>query len=232
MCGRIMQRSPDLPGLQTEPGATPEEVARAWESHFNGAPAQYFWVIRRKPRSAAYVHDLLQWGLIPNWVKDPSDWPKPINARCEGIQTKPSFRDSYRARRCLVPIDLFFEWMKILEPDGKPVKGAKQPYAIAMKDRRPFAVAGVWESWIDKASGEITRSFAVVTCQANALIATIHDRMPVILAPENHRRWLDNIEPDPFDLMVPFPPELMEIWPISSRVNSPANNTEDVAAAV
>lgn len=227
-----MQRSPELPGLHSEPGATPEEIAGAWEAHFNGAPAQQFWVIRRKPRSSAYVHDLLQWGLIPNWVKDPGDWPKPINARCEGIQSKPSFRDAYRSRRCLVPIDLFFEWMKIFEADGKPAKGGKQPFAIAMKDRRPFAVAGLWESWVDDASGAVTRSFTIVTCQANALIAPIHDRMPVILASENYGRWLDNIEPDPFDLMVPFAPELMEIWPISSRVNSPGNNSEDVAAPV
>jgi putative SOS response-associated peptidase YedK len=224
-----MQQGPDLPGLHSELGATPEDIVRAWEAHNNGSPAQWFWVIRRKPGTRIYVHDLLQWGLVPNWVKDPSDWPKPINARCEGIQSKPSFRDAYKGRRCLVPIDLFFEWMKIRDADGKPMKGPKQPYAIAIKGGLPFAVAGLWESWTDKATGEITRTFTIVTCEANALVGQIHDRMPVIIAQENHSRWLDNIEPDPVDLMVPYPPELMEMWPISSRVNSPANNDADIA---
>jgi putative SOS response-associated peptidase YedK len=232
MCGRIMQQGPDLPGLHSELGATPEEIVRAWETHNNGAPAQWFWVVRREPRSGRRVHDLLQWGLIPNWVKDPGDGPKPINARCEGIQSRPAFRDAYRSRRCLIPIDLFFEWMRIKDEGGKPLKGPKQPYAIAMKDRLPYAVAGVWESWIDRASGAVTRSFAIVTCEANALVGQIHDRMPVMIAPENFGRWLDNIEPDPFDLMVPYPPDLMEIWPISTRVNNVANNDADIAAAV
>jgi putative SOS response-associated peptidase YedK len=232
MCGRIMQRAPLLPGLQSELGATEETLAGAWTVHNNGAPGQSHWVIRRERNGSRNLRDLLQWGLVPNWVPDPGNWPKPINAKCETIRSNGSFRDAYRTRRCLVPIDLFFEWHKILGTDGKPVKGRKQPYAIAMADGQPFALAGLWESWTDKTTGQVTRSFTIITCEANALVAGIHDRMPVILALEHYERWLANVEPDPFDLLVPYPPELMAMWPISSRVNSPGYNEPDIAEPV
>jgi putative SOS response-associated peptidase YedK len=102
---------------------------------------------------------------------------KPINAKCETVATLPTFRDAYRLRRCILPVDGFYEW--------KAIKGqrAKQPYAIAMKDGSPFGIAGLWENWKDPASGEWIRTFAVITTDANELVAEIHDRMPTILAP-------------------------------------------------
>ncbi|OCC05287.1 hypothetical protein BA190_10310 [Labrys sp. WJW] len=229
MCGRVHQSGPELPGIFSEMGATEETIAAAWKAHHNGSPRQFLWVIRRQPGLERYVHDLLQWGLLPSWVKDPSDWPYPINARGEDLTAKPSFRGAYKSRRCLIPVDAFFEWMKILE-DGKPIKKGtkKQPYAIAMKDRSKFALGGLWESWTDKATQEIRRTFTIVTCAPNSLVGQIHDRMPLILHQKDYDRWLANIEPDPRDLIVPFPAELMDMWPISTKVNSPAYNEADV----
>jgi putative SOS response-associated peptidase YedK len=120
-------------------------------------------------------------------------------------------------RRCIVPVDGFFEW--------RAIKGqrAKQPYAIAMKDGSPFGIGGIWENWKEPASGEWIRTFAVITTPANELVADIHDRMPLILAPGGYARWLGD-EPDPRDLMRPFPASPMRMWPISTRVNKPEND--------
>jgi putative SOS response-associated peptidase YedK len=128
-----------------------------------------------------------------------------------------------------MPVELFFGWMKIHGPDGEPAEVHKQPYVIAIADRRPFALPAFWESWTDGTTGIIARSFAIVTCPTNSLIAEIHDRMPVIIALESRERCIANIEPDPVDLMVPYPADLMAMWPISSKVNSPGFNRRDEA---
>jgi SOS response associated peptidase (SRAP) len=130
------------------------------------------------------------------------------------VRDLPTFRDAYRMRRCIVPVDGFFEWNAIKG------QGAKQPYAIAMKDGAPFGIAGLWENWKEPASGDSIRTFAVITTDANELVADIHDRMPVILAPGDYARWLSD-EPDPRDMMRVFPASLMRMWPISTRVNKP-----------
>ena len=126
----------------------------------------------------------------------------------------------------MLPVDSFFEWQAI--------KGsrAKQPYAIAMKSGQPFALAGIWENWRKPDLGEWVRTFAIITTEANELLREIHDRMPVILAPEAYDRWLSCIEPDPHDLLVPFPSELMRIWPISTRVNKPDNDDPGILDAL
>ena len=134
-------------------------------------------------------------------------------------------REAYRKRRCIVPIDGFFEWMAI--------KGAKvkQPYAIAMKDRSPFGIAGVWENWRNPASGEWVRTFAIITVPANSLVSRIHDRMPAILGPDEFDRWLGE-EVNPRDLMRPFDSDLITMWPVSTRVNSPKNDDPSLLEAV
>jgi putative SOS response-associated peptidase YedK len=176
---------------------------------------------RRNHKTGEVSLDPLRWGLIPYWCKDRAGGRKPINAKCETVSTLPTFRDAYRLRRCILPVDGFYEW--------KATKGerAKQPYAIAMKDDSPFGVAGLWENWKDPASGERIRTFAVITTDANELVAEIHDRMPAILAPEHYTRWLSD-EPDPRDLMRPFPADLMRIRPISTRVNKPENDDASI----
>ena len=132
---------------------------------------------------------------------------------------------AYRRRRCIMPVDLFFEW--------KAIKGAKakQPYAIGMQGGSAFGLAGVWENWKDPGTNEWTRTFAVLTTEANELVAEIHDRMPVILRLDDYDRWL-GIEPDPRDLLRPFPAELMRMWPISTRVNSAKNDDADLLTPV
>ena len=148
-----------------------------------------------------------------------------INAKCETVRTLPTFRDAYRRRRCILPVDGFFEW--------KAIKGqrAKQPYAIAMKDGSPFGLGGLWENWKNPATGEWVRTFAIITTDANEMVAEIHDRMPLILAPNDYARWLGE-EPDPGDLMRPFPAEPMRMWPISTRVNKPENDDPSIVEPI
>jgi SOS response associated peptidase (SRAP) len=133
--------------------------------------------MRRNHQTEELSLDPLRWGLIPYWCQDPTGGRKPINAKCETVWNLPTFREAYRKRRCIVPVDGFFEW--------KAIKGerAKQPYAIAMKDGSPFGIAGLWENWQEPQSGEWIRTFAIITTEANDLVANIHDRMPVILSP-------------------------------------------------
>jgi putative SOS response-associated peptidase YedK len=164
-----------------------------------------------KGRKAA----LLRWGLIPAWAKDKAVGYKMINVRAEGIATKPSFRSALKARRCLVVASGFYEWQKT--PSGK------QPHWIGLVDRKPFAFAGLWESWTDPVGGEHIETYTIITTEPNGLCAPIHNRMPVILDPADYDRWL-SAETPPEDLLRPFPAEQMMAYPVSAWVNKPANN--------
>jgi putative SOS response-associated peptidase YedK len=155
------------------------------------------------------------WGFTPAWSKEripPASRRPPINARCETITQNGMFKDAYRYRRALMPIDGYFEWHDIFAN----LKN-KQPYAIAMKNHSPFALAAIWEDWRDRTTVEIVKTFAVVTCEPNVMMRRIHDRMPVILQRKDYERWFSD-EPDPRDLMKPFDSELMKMWPISRQV--------------
>jgi len=127
------------------------------------------------------------------------------------------FRDAYAQRRCIVPVDGFFEWRAIKGA------GAKQPYAIAMNDSSPFGLAGLWENWRNPNTGEWERTFAIITMPSNQLVGQIHDRMPAILERAGYDRWL-GLEPDPHNLLITYPSEPMTMWPISTRVNKPEND--------
>jgi putative SOS response-associated peptidase YedK len=153
-------------------------------------------------------------GADPLLVPGPNRWAQADNAKCETVCKLPTFHEAYLKRRCIAPVDGFFDW--------KAIKGqkTKQPYAIAMKDGAPFGLAGIWENWKEPASGDWIRTFAIITTDANELVADFHDRMPVILAPADYARWLGE-ELDSRDLMRPFPSELMRMWPISTRVHKP-----------
>jgi putative SOS response-associated peptidase YedK len=230
MCGRITQKSdPNRLGLGLTTVSLIEPL-QAPPARYNGAPGQEHWVIRQHPNTGERSLGRLWWGLIPHWVIETKGGRRPINAKGETVATLPSFRDAYRRRRCLLPVDNFFEWRAI-----KGAKGgakARQPYAIAMKSGAPFALAAIWENWRRPDTAEWVRTFAVITCPANALMAQIHDRMPVIIPPESYDRWLAAIEPDPRDLLVPFPPEPMTMWPIGPRVNKPENDDPGILEAV
>jgi putative SOS response-associated peptidase YedK len=221
MCGRIIQASGPLRFAIVDGLNVVDSRYANMPPRYNGAPSQDMLVIRQNHQTGERSLDPLKCGLIPYWCKDPVGGRKPINAKCETVATLPTFRDAYRNRRCIVPVDGFFEW--------KAIKGqkAKQPYAIAMKDGSPFGIAGLWENWKDPASGEWIRTFAVVTTDPNEMVADIHDRMPAILASADYARWLSE-ESDPRDLLRPFPADLMRMWPISTRVNKPENDDASI----
>ena len=221
MCGRVIQSGGPLRYAIVDGMNLRDSRVHNYPPRWNVAPSQELLVIRRNHQTGEVSLDPLRWGLIPYWCKDPTGGRKPINSKYETVPNLPTFRDAYRKRRCIVPVDGFFEW--------KAIKGqkAKQPYAIAMKDSSPFGIAGIWENWKEPASGEWIRTFAIITTDSNELVAEIHDRMPVILAPADYARWLGG-EPDPRDLMRPFPAHLMRMWPISTRVNKPENDDPSI----
>ena len=162
--------------------------------------------------------EMLRWGLVPSWAEDPEIGARMINARSETAPEKPSFRSAFRRRRCLIAADGFYEW--------KRENGGKQPYYFRMQDGRPFAFAGLWESW-EKGDG-ILRTCTILTTRANSVLEDIHDRMPVILPHDAYNAWLD---PDADreelgELMIPYPGDDLETYPVSRFVNSPRNNDE------
>ncbi|MDR0136995.1 SOS response-associated peptidase [Metabacillus idriensis] len=160
----------------------------------------------------------LKWGLIPPFAKDEKIGYKTINARAETLADKPSFRNAFRKKRCLVLADSFYEW--------KRQEGGKTPMRIKMKTGEPFGMAGLWESW-KSPTGKTIYSCTVITTEPNELMSSIHERMPVILKPEDEARWLDPSIHDPDDLrpfLQPFDETQMEAFEVSSEVNSPKNN--------
>lgn len=187
-----------------------------YKARYNCAPTQDLAVI---PNTDAGELAFFRWGLIPSWAKDPSIGSKMINARAETITEKPSFRNAFKSRRCLVPADGFFEWKR---------DAGKKPFRILMKNREPFAMAGIWERWISQ-DGAPIHSFSIITTTPNELMADIHDRMPVILRREDEHRWLREVhEQELLALLKPYPAEAMEAYEISRLVNSPVNDTPAV----
>jgi putative SOS response-associated peptidase YedK len=167
------------------------------------------------------VIQLLRWGLVPFWAKDPSIGSQMINARAETLAEKPAFRNALKKRRCLVLADGFYEWKKA--PTGKI------PMRITLASGEPFAFAGLWENW-DTPDGDVLRTFTIVTTTPNALLEPIHNRMPVILRPEHEPLWMDNAA-DPaawLDVLRPYPAELMTAYPVSKRVNFVGNDDPEV----
>lgn len=219
MCGRVIQSCSPLEYAIVDGLDVRDSRLSNYPRRWNGAPSQEFLVIRENHDTGQRSLDLLKWGLIPSWCHHPKGGRKPINAKAETVARLPTFRDAYQKRRCILPVDGFYEWRAA--KGGK--RGGKQPYAIAMKDDAPFGIAGIWENWKDLASREWIRTFAVITVPSNELVAQIHDRMPAILEREHCARWL-GVEPDPHDLLISFPAERMRMWPISKRVNSPHND--------
>jgi putative SOS response-associated peptidase YedK len=178
---------------------------------YNVAPMQEVPIVRV---SASGARELVavRWGLVPRWAKDPAIGSKMINARGETVATKPSFRTAFRRHRCLVPANGFYEWMPTAD-------GRKQPVLIAMKDGSVFAFAGLYERWLT-GDGEPLDSCTILTTDANDLLRAVHDRMPVIVAPDQYARWLDPAQDGPQALVAPYASDAMTWWPVSSRVNS------------
>ena len=182
-----------------------------YKARYNCAPSQNLAVITNTEPG---ILNFFRWGLVPFWAKDAKTGNKLINARSESILEKPSFRNAFRKRRCLVPADGFYEWR---QPD-------KTPFRILLKDREPFSMAGIWEEWNDPEGG-ILRTFSILTTGPNELMEKIHNRMPVILQPGDEGKWLNETsEIELNGLLKPFPPEGMMAYPVSRLVNSPSND--------
>jgi putative SOS response-associated peptidase YedK len=216
MCGRYVITAPveamqELFGFEERPNFPPR---------FNVAPSQDVPIVRRRKEGGGRELALVRWGLIPYWAKDASIGHKLINARAEGIAGKPALREAFRRRRCLVPANGFYEW----ETRGR----SRQPWLIRPKDGGLMAFAGLWEAWRDPGSGERVHSCTIVTTLPNALAGRWHDRMPVILAPEDYERWLDPADADAQALLRPCPEEWLEAYRVSPRVNRPDDDDAEL----
>ena len=189
---------------------------------YNAAPSQaQLTILNDHPDAIVRA----AWGFVPEWADGRPDVKPLINARAETVATKPFFRDAFKRKRCLVLADGFYEWKRA----GK----GKVPYRIALKTEEPFAFAGIW-STVHDAQGIMQTTFAILTTEANALVAQIHTRMPVILREQDEATWLNpRLSLDAAQaLLVPLPAELLMAYEVSPQVNSPAYNTPDVLQPV
>ena len=235
MCGRfVSSNTPDRiasyfgASFDTDPEATATtggpsgEPIRPLGESYNVAPTNDIYAVV----ADAHAHPVVRafhWGLVPSWAKDVKIGSKMINARAETLAEKPAFKSLFRSKRVIVPMDGFYEWKVV------PGQKAKQPYFIHRRDGEPLAVAGLWAAWRDKAAGPDApwlHSCTVITTSANATMAPVHDRMPVLLPPTAWPQWLD---PDEHDLealsalLVPAPDDLLVMHPVSTAVNNVRN---------
>lgn len=216
MCGRFTLRHsgeaiassfqlPEVPQLQPR---------------YNIAPTQSVSTVLGSLDSIHQLHQL-HWGLIPSWAKDTKMGARLINARAETVGEKPAFRSAFRHRRCLVVADGFYEWQR--------QENKKQPFYFRLQNDQPFAFAGLWEQW-KSPDGEEIQSCTILTTEANDLLRSIHNRMPVILDPKDYDLWLDpavqNTE-SLQQLLRPYQPEAMTSYAVSTKVNNPTNNTPE-----
>ena len=215
MCGRFTLRAPA--------SVVAEQFAlfdvEPFTPRFNIAPSQSVAVVRITPAAAEATRELawLRWGLVPSWADDPAIGNRLINARAETAHQKPAFRAAFRRRRCLVPADGFYEWRR--------TGSGKQPYFFRLRDDRPFAFAGLWESW-EGVDNSAVESCTLLTTEPNELMRPIHNRMPVILPAASYEPWLDPGEERPerlAGLLRPYPSDEMIAYPVSPYVNSPVH---------
>jgi len=213
MCGRFAFYSPGEAAAALFGATAPADI----EPRYNIAPTQYVAAIRNGADEQREVV-MLRWGLVPTWAKDPSIGNRMINARAETVAEKPSYRNAYRHRRCLVLADGFYEWRR--EGD------AKTPYFISLASGEPFALAGLWERWTDKQSGESLQTTTLITTEANDFMAPLHHRMPVILEAGTATEWLAGSGDLLDDVAAITPP--LQAWPVDRRVNNARNQGEEL----
>lgn len=217
MCGRYFRHQPR------------DEIAAAFgarvgdatdEAGYNIAPSEQVLTVRFHEASGERRVDDLHWGLIPHFATDKKIAWRTINARAETIDKSGAFRAAFAKRRCLVVADGFYEW--------KAVGKKKQPFAIAMADRRTFGLAGLWENWQDPTTQQWIRSCTIVTTTANTLVSGVHDRMPVILEPADYAKWLGEEPATPAELKALLKPYAgaMEMWPVSAQINKPGGQLD------
>ncbi len=217
MCGRFAFYSPSeaaaaLFGVEGSVDVKPR---------YNIAPTQDIVAIRNADSGGRELV-MLRWGLVPFWAKDPSIGNRMINARAETVAEKPSFRAAYRHRRCIVLADGFYEWQR----DGN----VKTPYFISLASGEPCALAGLWENWTDKESGESLQTTTIVTTEANDFMRPLHHRMPVVLEANGAGEWLAGSNELLDDVDAITPP--LQAWPVDRRVNNARNEGDDLIDAV
>lgn len=214
MCGRFTQERPTSELAEIFEA---EDLIGAPGGRFNIAPTdEAAVVVQRDERRAVKTY---RWGLIPHWAEDPKVGNRMFNARAETLATSPVFGEAFRKRRCLVPVDSFYEWRR----EGK----VRQPFRIVGADGHPFALAGLWAGRRDPETDEVRRTFTIVTTTPNELLRSIHDRMPVVVPKEAWDRWLDPAPPDPGELqglLVPARDGSLEAYPVSRAVNDVRND--------
>ncbi|MFB3894865.1 MAG: SOS response-associated peptidase [bacterium] len=215
MCGRFVILDPEMIirkyNIQKKPAFT-------FTARYNIAPSQEIPIVLR---DTANRLELMKWGLIPFWAKDPDIGNRMINARAETLAEKPSFRSSLKSKRCLIPASGFYEW--------KEVGGRKMPYLIKLKDTPLFSFAGLYDIWLDEQKQEI-KTFTIITTVANDYLAPIHNRMPVIFNEHDENLWLDkSIDTGKLiTLLNPYPSEFMEAYSVSPAVNNIKNDSVDL----
>ncbi len=229
MCGRFFNK---LPASETARIFATRNPLPNYPVRYNIAPTDDVLAVRFNAKTGERSLDLLRWGLVPHFAKDLKGGARNINARAETLERVPAFRDAFLRRRCLIPASGFYEWQK--RDDDKV------PYAIVPREGPLFAFAGLWENWRDRATAEAPwiRTCTIVTGEPNALVAPIHDRMPVILPESAWPLWLGESAADPDALkalLTPFPADAMAAYRVSARVGSVKNDDaaliEPVAAS-
>jgi putative SOS response-associated peptidase YedK len=214
MCGRFSQQRP---ASELAEIFAAEPMAEDLGPRFNVAPTDDAHVIvQREERRAVTAY---RWGLIPHWADGAKVGSRMFNARAETLTSSAAFRDAFRRKRCLVPVDGFYEWHR---------EGARrQPFSIAREDGRPLALAGLWAGWRDPAADRVVRTFTIITSRPNDQMAGLHDRMPVIVPDDAWSMWLDPALDDPSELQGLFEPTddvALRIWPVGALVNNVRND--------
>lgn len=219
MCGRFSLGATTRVAQLFDLPNWPETAPR-----YNITPSQSVAAVVQDRETGAREFRPFRWGLVPSWAKDPAIGSRLINARSETAATKPAFRKPLRERRCLIPADGFYEWRR----EGP----RKQPYYIMLRDGEPFAFAGLWDRWLPP-DGQPLETCTILTTTPNSIVERLHDRMPVILPPESYTLWLDphlrDVEPLQA-LLRPCAAEAMAAYPVSTKVNNPANDSTDLIA--
>jgi len=225
MCGRYYRRSDK------------QKIAEAFRTglptsfeilpSYNVAPQTFQPVVAVNRKTLERELVQMRWGLVPYWATDLKIGYSTINAKAETLTTSPTFREAFKRRRCLVPADGFYEW----QPIGKKTK---QPFAIALKDGSLFALAGLFDVWKDKQTGQALLSYSMITTDPNELLDPFHNRMPVIVKPADYERWMAPAEPHqlPVDLLRPYPDELMTAWKVDPAVGNVRNDEPGLIAPI
>ena len=229
MCGRFTLTTD--PGVVARRFGAPPTQGGGTTPRYNVAPTQTVVTVTAEGERRL---EQMRWGLVPRWARSPEIGNRLINARAETLAEKPAFREALRRRRALIPADGFYEWATLSGPGaqdgtrGRPRGQRKQPLHVRLRSGEPFAFAGLWEEWAPPEGGPPLRTCTIVTTAPNALMATFHHRMPVILSPAAEELWLDPQVTDPerlLPLLTPYPPEAMEAYPVSQAVNSVGNDS-------